>query len=308
MGSRPVEIITLSPRLNLGPRKGGELIRRVREWVDGANGSLNTEFGFSLKYTDRAAREMGRLDPFALSPGELVQLFRYRFSSETNNKRKKEALQRLKEEFDDDLSSVNIACVSDFPDWEAAVEALIAGQIDQHECMAIRRDVYRLYDAVQLIPETPNMVFVPLSYEIAPGDDESESNKALHRLYVALIISLVFDAAVAIRREVESFDFRPPAGAAFVPPVPAVRSLIGLEWIPVSDARRWLSAIGAAVILARDASLPSRSGVHQALASDPGERLVRRIEQEGRTVSEAQLRLISLLPGFRSSNAQEAHA
>jgi hypothetical protein len=302
LGQQPKEIIALSPRLNLGPSNGPSLIQAIREWADAANGAKGADFGFSMSFTDQTARQAQERDPFELRPEELVALFRYRFSSDTQKKRRKEALGILKAEFDDDLDSLNMACAESFPDWDTALGALLAGEIDQQECKQIRREVLKLGDAVVLIPQTPNLVLIPLTDEIASSKDESESNKALRRLYVALILSSVFDAAVSIRRVTEIPDFGQNAGAAYVPAVPAIRSLIRKEWIPVSEARFWLSAIGAAGILSRDAALPARSALYQALAADPAEKLVRRIEEKekGRAVSQLQLDLISQLPGFHA--------
>ena len=154
-----------------------------------------------------------------------------------------------------------------------------------------------------LLSQIPN----PAKPDVKAGKDESESSKALRRLYVSLILSVVFDASVAIRRAADIGELVQSAGAAYVPPVPAVRSLIGREWVKASEARYWLTAIGAASILARDASLPPRSALYQALASDPAERLVRRIEAGGRSISPLQLSLISQLPGFHAGRLQEVH-
>jgi len=306
LGQPLAEIIVLAPRLNLGPINGAQLLQRIREWTDAANGAIGAESGFSLGFTDHAARRAHNHDPFEMAPGDLVALFRYRVSSDTQKKRKHEVLQLLKEAFDDSLDALNTACVRSFPSWEAALEALVADQIDQQDCKAIRRKVFRL-GAIELIPQTPNMILIPLSAPIAAGKDESESSKALRRLYVSLILSVVFDASVAIRRAADIGELGQSAGAAYVPPVPAVRSLIGREWVKASEARYWLTAIGAASILARDASLPPRSALYQALASDPAERLVRRIEAGGRSISPLQLSLISQLPGFHAGRLQEVH-
>jgi hypothetical protein len=309
MGRQPKEIIALSPRLNLGPSSGPHLIQAVREWADAANGAKGVGFGFSMSFTDQTASKVGEHDPFALKPEELVELFRYRYTAETQKKRRKEALDLLQEEFDDNLDSLNVACAEPFTGWDTAVEALLADEIDQQECKQIRRKVFRLGDAVTLIPQTPNLVLIPLGDEIAAGKDESESNKGLRRLYVALILSVVFDSAVSIRGSVEIPDFGQNAGAAYVPAIPAIRSLIRKEWIAVSEARYWLAAIGAASVLARDAALPARSAFYQALTADPAEKLVRRIEEKekGRVVSPLQLKLISELPGFHAGRSEEAH-
>lgn len=306
LGGRPKELVTLVPRLNVGPGRGEHFVQKVQEWVEAARGLMRGEdtglkSGFSLKFTDQAARRLGDRDPFTLEPEELLDLFSYRFTDDTQKKRRREAIKRLRDEFDDDLRTLNTACRESFPTWEAAVEALIESRLPQQEFRAIRRDVFRLYESMHPICQTPNLIFVPLSYEVAAGDDESETGKALRRLYVALILSLVFEASVAIHKHGEPVDCRGGAGAAYVPPVPAVRSLIRHEWISIVEARRWLSAIGAASQLVRDSGLPSRSALYQILAADPPEKIARRIEEGGnRRLSSRHLRLIEQLPGYRT--------
>lgn len=314
LGSRPQEMITLLPRLNVGPGRGQQLVDGVRGWVETAKAQMrgdagDLESGFSLGLTDQAARHLGGRDPFGLKPEELLSLFSYRFTAETQKKRKSEAMRRLKEEFDDDLGAAQAATARPFATWEAAVGALIANQVIQQEFGVIRREVFRLQETIHLICQTPNLVFIPLSYEVAAGNDESEAGKAWRRLYVALILSIVFDAAVAIHKEGEPVDFQVTAGAAFVPPVPAVRSLVGHDWLPIVEAPRWLAAIGAASQLARDSGLSPRSALHQILAEDPPERLVRRVEEhlakEGRSLTADHLRLIERMPLFRTATKEK---
>ncbi len=306
LGTRPAEVITLLPRLNFGPGKGEQLTQGVRTWVEAAKAQMrgesgDLEFGFSLGLTDQVARHLANRDPFTLQSNELLKLFSYRFTADTQKKRRREALRRLKEEFDDDLDFLNTACGQAFSAWEEAVEALVEDRVQQQEFKAIRREVFRLFESMHLICETPNLVFIPLAYEVAARDDESETNKALRRLYVALILSVVFDASVAIHRENELVDFRGRIGAAYVPRVPAVRSLIGWNWVPITEVTRWLSAIGAASRLMRDTDLPVRSALYQILASDPAERIARRIEQAGTSLTPRHLGLIEQLPSFKPS-------
>lgn len=311
LGSRPAEVITLLPRLNLGPGNGERLVREVRGWVEAAKGQMrgetgNLEFGFSLGFTDQVARHLGIRDPFTLEPGELLSLFSYRFTADTQNRRKHEAMKRLKEEFDNDLSALNGACAQAFSTWEAAVEALTENRVDQQEFKAIRREVFRLYETIHIICQTPNLIFVPLTYEVAGGNDESETSKGLRRLYVALILSLVFDASVAIHKEGDPVDFGGGVGTTYVPPVPAVRSLVGYDWLPVGDAKHWLAAIGAASLLVRDTGFPARSALYQVLVADPPEKIARRIEEAGgRRVTPRHLQLIQQLPRFQKPRTQE---
>lgn len=310
LGSRPKEVITLLPRLNLGPGKGQQVVDGIRGWVEAAKAQMrgeagSLESGFSLGLTDQAARHLGDRDPFGLKPEELLSLFSYRFTADTQKKRRAEAMRRLKEAFDDDLDTLNVACAQSVATWEEAVEALIENRIVQQEFAVIRREVFRLYETIHLVCQTPNLIFVPLSYEVAADGKESEASKGLRRLYVALVLSMAFDAAVAIHKEGEPVDFHATAGAAFVPPVAAVRSLVGYDWLPILEVRRWLSAIGAASQLGRDTGLSPRSALYQILAGDPPERLVRRVEEylgkEGRPVTVRHLRLIEQLPKFHTA-------
>jgi hypothetical protein len=304
MGQPLAEFIAMSPRLNLGPSNGAALVRKVREWADAANGTLGAESGFSMSLTDQTARVVRGRDPFGMNPEELLGLFRYRLAPDTQKKRRRAVLEALQDAFDNDLTSLEDIAGKSFDDWDAAVQDLIDDKIDQQDCKAIRRSVMKLGDAIELIPQSPNLIMIPLRYEIASGKDESQTSRGLRRLYVALILSVAFDAAVSIRRVDEIANPAETSGAAHVPAIPALRSLVGKEWIDVADARHWINAIGAASILARDADLPPRSGLYQALTADPAEMLVRRIEMNGRSVSTLQLDLISQLPEFHTGAGQ----
>jgi hypothetical protein len=88
--------------------------------------------------------------------------------------------------------------------------------------------------------------------------------------------------------------------------VPAVRALIRCDWLPIVEAKCWLSAIGAASLLVRDTGLPARSALYQILAADPPEKIVRRIEEGGdRNLTLRHLRLIEQLPGFHRVQEKE---
>ena len=119
---------------------------------------------------------------------------------------------------------------------------------------------------------------------------------------MALLLGMVFDSAVAIDRGSEAAQAQGNRGAAYVAPVPAVRALIGYDWLPVTEAKQWLMAIGAASQLVRATGLPERSALYQILAADPAERIARRIEEQNEIrLSLNHVCLISQLPYFRSA-------
>jgi hypothetical protein len=81
LGSRPAEIITVLPRLNLGPVRGERLVELVRQWVEAAKGQMrgdsgSVELGFSFGLTDQVARNLGDRSNHTTTarPGKPVQL------------------------------------------------------------------------------------------------------------------------------------------------------------------------------------------------------------------------------------------
>jgi hypothetical protein len=89
LGSRPAEIITVLPRVNLGPVRGECLVELVRQWVEAAKGQMrgdsgSVEFGFSFGLTDQVARNLGDRDPAVFQADDLVSLFSYRFTPDTH--------------------------------------------------------------------------------------------------------------------------------------------------------------------------------------------------------------------------------
>jgi hypothetical protein len=140
-----------------------------------------------------------------------------------------------------------------------------------------------------------------LVYAVAGSADESDANKALRRLFAALLLHRVFRTTVVIHSEPHEIDFTSAAGAAWVPPVPAVRSLVGGDWISIDEADAWLDRIGAAARLAQATGYPARSAIYQTMMADPAEMLMRRVEDERGAVSITQADLIRKLPFFRTS-------
>ncbi|MGH9822861.1 MAG: hypothetical protein ACREDR_06390 [Blastocatellia bacterium] len=312
LGTRPGQIITLMPRVSLGPAQGRRLTAAVRHLVEAAQGIMRGEvgdlnYGFSFGLTEIVAARLANANVLELRADDLASLFTYRFSGDTQKKRKQEALKRLKAEFGDDVQELNATCEESFSSWDDALKAVLEDRIALPEARAIKREVFRLYDTLHVVCETPNLIFIPLTYDIASGSDESETSKGLRRLFIALLLSTVLDAAVAVHREGEPIDFQGRSGAAYVPPAPAVRALIRYDWIPIDKAKYWIDAIGAASMLARDTGLPSRSSLYQTLSAEPAEWLAHRIQEAskgGSKLTRKHLGLIGKLPGFHRTNKE----
>jgi hypothetical protein len=100
------------------------------------------------------------------------------------------------------------------------------------------------------------------------------------------MLGLALDCSVAVVKTGEVITFEGGEGVARVPPVPALRDLIGSEWIQIEDEQRrisakdWLDAIGAAALLAVATEFPERSNLYQILKSPTLGHVLRRIEQK----------------------------
>jgi hypothetical protein len=123
------------------------------------------------------------------------------------------------------------------------------------------------------------MIMLPVSYSIKLGDD-SEANAALRRTFIALLLGLNLNASVAIVRDSDQIDFQGGDGVAYVPPVAAVREMIGCNWIPLNEAGRWFRRIGIASILASAGQYSKRSGLLEVLTTPTVGHILRRIEQK----------------------------
>ncbi|MGH9552916.1 MAG: hypothetical protein ACRD3W_26285, partial [Terriglobales bacterium] len=294
-------MIVLMPRLNFGPVQGGQIVSRVKGWVELAQRAMRGEdddqkLNVSLILIEQAAVKLGLRDPALLSEQELLDLFLVRISAKTQKDRAKEAATLLQEEFDNSIEDMNLRSGVTFQSWAKAADALIDETVTIQEFATIRR---KLLSASMFIAcQTPNMILIPLTHPIAANSKESDSSRALRRLYISLILSSAFDASVCIADEQDLPCLTADIGSAYVAPIPSVRALTGSNWISIQDVWHWINAIGAASRLIMPTGLPERNALYQILASTPAEWLARRIEQEKRGPSLEHLRLIERLPGF----------
>jgi hypothetical protein len=123
------------------------------------------------------------------------------------------------------------------------------------------------------------MILIPLRYPMAVGKD-AEVNKAIRELFTLLILGLALDCSVAVLNSSEAITFEGGEGVALVPRVPALRDLVGSEWVSLDRAEEWLRAIGAASLLVYDTAFPERSNLYALLSSPTRGHIIRRIEQE----------------------------
>lgn len=95
-----------------------------------------------------------------------------------------------------------------------------------------------------------------------------------------LIVGMALDCSVAMVRDGEELSLIGVEGIARVPPVPALRELVGCEWIGIDDAPKWVMAIAAAAQMAYVTDYPERTNLYQILSSPTPGHVLRRIEMK----------------------------
>jgi hypothetical protein len=218
-------------------------------------------------------------------------------------------LEKSLREVFESLEELNDEWMTEFDDWTSALDAVIADEISEEPAPDIRREAYNLGVKMRLICHTPNLILIPLSYPLAVGND-NETNQALRKLFVELMIGLSLDCAVAILRDSESFALPEPQGVSWIPPIGPARRLVGemlerfekrhnarsaarqkqqldklvsSEWVPLAYSEDIYRAIGVASLLASDTNYSDRSHLYQILTAPTVGHVMRRIEQQSST-------------------------
>jgi len=282
LGERAAELIVIFPRMNVGPCAGELLIQRARALYDRAYAFMvgdteDPDRRLWLALTHVIAGQVLDQDIYRLLPERLAELLTYRSGEENRHKNRQEIEKELKKTYEDDLEAANAAWGTEFESWDAAVDAVRANKVGDPTADQIRAKVYKLYPQMNLVCQTPHMIMLPVSYSFKLGED-SETNTALRRIFVALLLGLNLDASVAIVPDSEQVDFQGGEGIAFVPPVATVKELVGTNWIPINEAERWLRRIGLASILAISGQYSARSGLFEILTAPTVGHVLRRIE------------------------------
>jgi hypothetical protein len=299
LGSKVSEVLVLFPRMNIGHGGGEALRQRVANIWDIALNRMSEKSSdpyqhVSLDMTFNVARNLEGLDVFRLTARDIVDLMTYESSEEAKKKNRKELEERLRELYGMSELSVNVLNENwgtSYATKDKALQALIENNVNDDEARKVRAVAFRLTPQLRVVCQTPHMILVPVTNPIqmkvrgAGGkmEDEADVNSAIRELYITLILGLALDCSVAVMNPGEVITFEGGEGVARVPPVPAVRNLIGGEWVPIETAKRWLDAIGAAALLANNTAFPGRSNLYAVLKSPTAGHILRRIEQKSKS-------------------------
>ena len=287
LGSKVAEVLVLFPRMNIGHGNGEMLRKKAAAIWDAALNRMteanpNPDQHLSLGMTYNLARHLADVDVFRMSPTEIIALMTYESSNETKKKNRKELQDRLKQLYDvDELTPdvLNDNWGTDYATVDGALQALIENRVADDDAQKVRAAAFRLTPQLHIACQTPHLILVPLTNPISMGND-SDTNAGIRELYVTLLLGLALDCSVAVMRVGEIITFEGGEGVARVPPVPALRAMVGVDWVTVEMAKRWLDAIGAAAMLASATEFPESSNLYSILNSPTLGHILRRIEQK----------------------------
>ena len=287
LGSQVADLLVLFPRMNIG-HSSGEVFRQkaIQIWdkasIRMTEANPNPDLHLSLGLTYNLAQKLSDYDVYQLTPDEIVEVITYESRTDTKKRNRRDLEKELKTTYGMDelrLDEINELWDTDFTTIEEALEALINGEVQDDEARDIRTMAFRLNPQFYIACQTPHMILVPLTNPVSIGD-ESDTNAGLRELYLTLILGLSLDCSVAVVKAGEIITFEGGEGVARVPPTPALREIVGAEWISVEAAEGWLNAIGAIALLANATAFPERSNLYQILKSPTLGHVLRRIEQK----------------------------
>ena len=287
LGSQVTDILVLFPRMNIG-HSSGEVFRQkaIQIWdkalIRMTEANPKPDLHLSLGLTYNLARKLRDYDVYQLTPDEIVEVVTYESSTDTKKRNRRDLEKELKATYGMDelhLDEINELWDTGFATIDEALQALINGEVLDDEARTIRTKAFRLNRQFYIACQTPHMILVPLTNPVSIGN-ESNTNAGLRELYLTLILGLSLDCSVAVVKAGEVITFEGGEGVARVPPTPALRELVGAEWVSVEAAKRWLDAIGAVALLANSTAFPERSNLYQILKSPTLGHVLRRIEQK----------------------------
>jgi len=287
LGDKPGELMVLFPRMNIGYDSGSILVKRAKEFYNIAHEIMTgkteePDKQVSFAVTQVIAKNVFEKDLYRLTPEELVNILTYESAEKTKKEHRKELEKAIAEFCGSTVEELNNLWATDFNTWEEAIEAVIANKVNDDTALHCRMEAYKLAPQWKVVCQTPNMIIIPLFYPISLGK-ESETNAALRKIFVAILVGLAMDMTVAIISDNDDIEFEGGEGVAYVPPVSGVRSLISETWISLEKAEKWLKAIGAASILAISTAYPERSNIYNILSVPTPGHILRRIEEKSET-------------------------
>lgn len=312
LGDKVAQVIVLFPRMNIGLWSGKQLKNKIISFGEHArslmsNASDNPNQGISLALTQLIARKLnagGDWDKLRQAMGGdlddngLVNLVTYETAPDKQKQRRSELEKKLREEYKFDkgeeaIDELNGEWETNFTTWDEVVEAVIAGKVQNTVVEQLRVEIYRLHPQLNVVCETPHMILVPLTKDFSVGE-ESEANAALRELFISLLLGMTLDCSVATVASGDPITFEGGEGVARVPSVPAVRDLVGDEWVGLKETPKWLRAIGAASLLASATAYSERANLYQILSAPTPGHILRRIElkQKDGRVNFEQVKLI----------------
>lgn len=300
LGEKVGRVLVATPRNHIGRWTGEAFVNEIIRFGEQASNLMsndtrnpNERISLSLTYIiaknllNNARTDVDYTVKEGLTGEELSALFTYSLSDEKIKEYRKALQKAVVEDLDlgEDASieAVNSEFGVSYPTWDAFLDDVVSRdykrKFTSETVEQALKNAYKLKPQLKVVCQTSNFALVPMQFGFG-GDKESDANAALRELFALLLIGLALDCTIAAISSGEAISFWGGEGIARVPGVPAIRDLIGAEWVKLEDGRKWIEKIGAASLLAGDTAYPERSNLYQILTALTPGHILRRIEMK----------------------------
>lgn len=288
LGGKSAAMLALYPRGQLGPQRGALLLSAatglLTQWSAYMTPDTpDPEQHVSLALTGMIAEKLSKLSGLeGIKASDLADLFIYRNRKERRQQNRRD----LKKGLDELVApKKGVAAWNEFwaqqqPTEDDFVEAVLKGEQwvrEDPELSRLRTEICDVKTGLKLVAQTPHMVLILVPSGFAVGQ-ESDANAGIRALFTMLVLGRALDCAVALVEDGRPWEPDMVRGIAKVPDNPALRQLVGAEWIEIEDADRWIQAIAASAQLAPATEFSERSSLYQILAAPTAGHIVRRID------------------------------
>lgn len=273
-------VIAVVPRRSIGAEAGRSVVQNVRELRFVVNRQLSPETLDPAKYLAllfppdliRSWQEDTNLATAIIRP----------LGSDKSKERAKKLGKALEETLGaDGIDDINATYGTEYRALDDLAKALLT--MSAPESLRSDSDIAKAISVVtgglvNFAAVTPNLVTVALGASLGTSKDK-DSDKALYAFGLATLFAIFLDAAVFVGpvSELRSALASRAGRTVYVPANGPTRRVLGGEWLTLDDARRWLAALQAALVLKGPASARS---LLEILTYPSAGFAVRRVEQQ----------------------------
>lgn len=323
LGRTPSDLIILFPSLNFEKIQGSNVLELMRDlqnkleqFYSYHNPNLNERIRFNdfRNLTSQLLEKKTEEISSELNPKRFIETFNIKIG----DKRKKDDIKKIEpllKNLFDSVDEFNKEFSTDYKNFNQ-----IATDIFENKCVHKDTHEYKNIPEIErnqiieeakvnpvrysFVYETPNFIVIYLPTTFGYTNAEAEVNILLKRLLFASYLYLLTDCAVMIIPGKEIIHISNRRKMIYVQPNATLKQVLKEDWISLSDTKKWMIAISAAVRLACQGNYSDRSGIFEILTQPTVGHILSRITSQ-KTQSGAPRRpdskLINILENLKNT-------